>query len=192
MRSWYLFLAFAAMLAAPNFLYAQCGGGPSMGGMGSCGGGPSMGHMMFSPPPMRFAPPPAPTNNTGTVEVARSSSPWAPQGAAKSQQSTPERSLAFYVNAERQRQGLPPVKVTSALTTKAERIASEQGSASSLSAIDKGCVARNNADPSAIVKGWMKTPALAERILASEYRECGFAQVTGSDGKSYWALVMGN
>ena len=156
--------------------------GPRMGragaggcGAGGCGGGSSsmMGGMMSSGSwgsamPAHVAP--------AAIEVVSN------------------RSLDFFVNAERARAGLPPVTVSATMNAQLQAALTEKAGAGVLEKTDlpyKQNLARGSTSAREIVQAWMNKPELAANILAADYRTCGFASVKGADGKTYWALAMG-
>jgi uncharacterized protein YkwD len=154
-------------------------GGRSSGGCsgGSCGGGSSamMMHASsgsswgMSAPTMRSAP--------ESIEVG-----------------SVHRTLDFYVNAERQRAGLPPVSVDAKMNADLQAAIDADAAAAAFKMTPvayRANFARGGSTPATVVKAWMADPKLAATILAPEYRTCGYAQAVGSDGKKYWALAMG-
>jgi uncharacterized protein YkwD len=109
-----------------------------------------------------------------------------------------QRTIDFYVNAERARAGLPPVIVDAKMN--ADLQAATNNSARANASLNdfktakvsyKANFARGFQTPSGVVQTWMKVPDLAANILSPDYRTCGYAQAVGPDGTKYWALAMG-
>jgi uncharacterized protein YkwD len=114
--------------------------------------------------------------------------------AAESIEVASVRTLDFYVNAERARAGLPPVKVSLAMNAELQtalEIKANAGVFEHTALPYKENIARGGSGAAAVVKAWMADPKLAANILSPDYRTCGYARAIGSDGKTYWALAMG-
>ncbi len=103
------------------------------------------------------------------------------------------RTLDFYVNAERARAGLAPVTVDPKMNADLQAAIAADAKASRFKMTPvsyQANFARGGATPAAVVKAWMADSKLAANILAPEHRSCGYAVATGSDGKKYWALAI--
>lgn len=151
--------------AGPFGFFGRSAGGSC--GAGGCGGGGSSSMMQSgwgSAPMMPTSPAP--------VEVLSN------------------RTLDFYVNAERAHVGLPPVVVDDKISANLLATLAANAGDNVRASLPAANLARNGTAME-VVQSWMKNDQARTRLLSPDYKTCGYAKAVGSDGKTYWALAMG-
>ena len=151
-------------------------------GSGSCGGGSSS--MMMSS-----------GSSWGSSAPAWGSSAPTMRAVPETHEVGSLRTLDFYVNVERARMGLAAVIVDPKMNAELQAATNANAKAATLVRaslpyamnIDRGS---SNSTAEGAVKAWMQDEASRNRILAADYKTCGYAKALGSDGKVYWALAM--
>lgn len=156
-------------------------------------------------------------NQTAAAPSARTSSgtttgTTSARGTASTSNSGYEQKVVQLVNAERQKNGLPSLSMSSSISgvarTKSRDMATNNyfahqsptyGSAGDMlkqSGIGFSAwgenIASGQRSPEAVVNAWMNSPGHRANILSPDFGKIGVGYVTNSNGTPYWTQIFTN
>ena len=118
-------------------------------------------------------------------------SPAAPAANASLDLHQVEQNLVHYTNLQRQRSGLPALKIDQRLLASARQHCSwmaRTGSMVHTSAAVAENIAMGQANSFRAVQDWMNSPGHRANILNGSYRRIGAAAYTGKGGAVFWCV----
>lgn len=149
---------------------------------------------------------------TKTASANTSARNTTSRGTASTSNSSYEQKVVQLVNAERQKNGLPSLSLSSSISgvarTKSKDMADNNyfahqsptyGSAGdmlkqfgvSYSAWGEN-IASGQRSPEAVVNAWMNSPGHRANILSPDFNKIGVGYVTNSNGTPYWTQIFTN